>query len=99
MKIQVLLRPLFLFLPMVGMPSAHAADTILQACTPEIRKFRCEALSDSYAYDCLSRHDEPRVRNKGFSRKCFKAYARYEKTTGKGEKVESHQVENPEHSY
>jgi hypothetical protein len=99
MKPSFLFRSMSLTLSVAFIPSVQAADTMLQACSSEIKKYSCDALSESYAYDCLSRHDEPRVRNKGFSRKCFKAFVRYEKTNGKGEKVESHQVENPEHSY
>jgi hypothetical protein len=78
--------------------SALAADTMLRACTGEIQKYKCDAKSESYAYECLSKHEEQRTKNHGFSRPCFKAYASYEKSTGKGDKIESHQVENPEHS-
>jgi hypothetical protein len=78
--------------------SAFAAETMLRACTAEIKKFKCDAKSESYAYECLNKHEEERTKDYGFSRPCFKAYAYFEKTTGKGDKLESHQVENPEHS-
>lgn len=76
----------------------EAAETMLKACTSEIKKFSCDAKSESYAYDCLRKHEEHRTKNHGFSGSCYKAYAAFEKATGKGDKVESHQVENPEHS-
>lgn len=96
MKSQFMLLNLMLAFGLA--PAAQAADTMLKACTSEIKKFNCDAKSESYAYDCLNKHEEQRTRNNGFSRSCFKAYVSYEKATGKGDKVESHQVENPEHS-
>ncbi len=77
---------------------AYAADTMLRNCGKEFKKYSCDAQSESYAYECLVKFQESREKNKGFSGKCYKAYAAYEKETGRGEKVESHQVENPEHN-
>ena len=81
----------------VLVPKVHAADTLLHSCKGEIDKFRCEAKSESYAYDCLNKHKEQRTKYKGFSSKCYKAYASFEKSIGGGEKIDSHQVEHPEH--
>jgi hypothetical protein len=81
-----------------GMGPVYAADSLLQACRNEIEKFACDAMSPAYAYDCLSRHKEDRIKDKGFRSRCFKAYRAYEKANGKGEKVESHQVERLEHA-
>lgn len=77
---------------------AYAAETMLRNCGAEFKKYSCDAKSESYAYECLAKFQESRGKDKGFSRKCYKAYAAYEKETGRGEKVESHQVENPEHN-
>jgi hypothetical protein len=77
--------------------ASGAAQPMLKACTAEIQKYKCDAKSESYAYECLSKHEETRTKDLGFSRSCFKAYASFEKSSGKGDKVESHQVENPEH--
>jgi hypothetical protein len=85
---------------LTGTPGAGlgAAEPMLKACTAEIQKFKCDAKSESYAYECLNKHEETRTKDLGFSRPCFKAYASFEKSSGKGDKVESHQVEHPEHS-
>ena len=77
--------------------TAYAKPTMLHNCKNEIKKFSCEAQSESYAYDCLNSHKE-RTMNKGFTRKCFDAYALYEKENGVGDKIESHQIDQPEHS-
>ncbi|HYX38378.1 MAG TPA: hypothetical protein VE954_35190 [Oligoflexus sp.] len=92
-------KSLFLAIPLAlaCAPSIHAADRMLDACTAEIKKFACDAKSESYAYECLNKHKEQRTKDKGFSRKCFKAYGSYEKTSGKGEPIESHQTDHPEH--
>lgn len=78
--------------------ASWAAEPMLKACTAEIQKYQCDAKSESYAYACLSKHEETRTKDLGFSRPCFKAYASFEKSSGKGDKVESHQVEHPEHT-
>lgn len=90
-------RSLVLATALVVSASAHGADTMLRGCDKEIKKFGCDAKSESYTYDCLYKYREASTKNKGFSRKCYKAYAAYEKETGKGDKVESHQVEQSEH--
>lgn len=76
----------------------HAAATVRGACSNEIQKFSCDAKSDAYAYACLNQHKDEQILNRGFSPKCFKAYASYEKASGKGERLESHQTERVEHS-
>lgn len=70
---------------------------MLQACKAEIKKFGCDAKSETYAYECLNKHKEPYIKDKGFRAQCFKAYLAYEKSSGKGEKIDSHQVERLEH--
>ena len=79
-------------------PGVRAAPSILHDCKAEIKKFACDAKSESYAYSCLKKYREPRTKDKGFRSVCYKAYAAYEKETGQTEKIESHQVEHPEHT-
>jgi hypothetical protein len=81
----------------VGAGPTYAADSMVQACASEIRKYDCDAKSPAYAYDCLNRNKEERIKDKGFRPRCFKAYLAYEKANGKGERIESHQVERLEH--
>ncbi|HET9237747.1 MAG TPA: hypothetical protein VFO10_10875 [Oligoflexus sp.] len=78
--------------------ASWAAEPMRKACTAELQKYKCDAKSESYAYECLSKHEKARTKDLGFSHPCFKAYASFEKSSGKGDKVESHQVEHPEHT-
>ncbi len=94
-----MIRYIFSGLVLLNLQTVYAANSVRGACKAEIKKFTCDDKSDAYAFDCLKENNEASIKNKGFSPKCFKAYASYEKESGKGEKIDSHQTEQLEHKH
>lgn len=72
-------------------PSTFAAS-LTKACKSDLKKFGCEAKTDSEAHECLEKNEKEGAKNEGFSAKCYKAHEAFEKKMGKEEKEEHHEA-------